>query len=60
MERKVTAVRLSIDVVVPTSADPGDVIERLTKAALVRQGITITMPQGDKVDVDLMHVQEVH
>lgn len=58
-ERQGPAVRLSIDVVVPTSADPGDVLQRLTKAAYFRQGVTITMPEGDRVDVDLTHVQEV-
>lgn len=58
-ERQGSAVRLHIDVVVPTSADPGDVLGRLTKGALDRQGVTITLPEGDKVDVDLLHVQEV-
>lgn len=51
--------RLHIYVEVPTSANPGDVLERLHKAALQQQGVTITMPQGDKVDVDLQMVTEV-
>lgn len=58
-ERKAVAVRLHIYVEVPTSANPGDVLERLHKAALQQQGVTITMPQGDKVDVDLQMVTEV-
>lgn len=59
-ERTRTAMRLNIDVVVPGSADPDDVLKRLSNAAFQRQGVTITMPEGDKVDVDLFHVQEVH
>lgn len=52
--------RLNIDIEVPTSAVPGDVLERLSKAAYFRQGVTITMPEGDRVDVDLVLVREVH
>lgn len=58
-ERKAAAVRLHIYVEVPTSAVPGDVLEQLHQAALHEQGVTITMPRGNKVDVDLKYVQEV-
>jgi hypothetical protein len=59
-ERKDAAVKLSIDIEVPSSVDQGDVLGRLNRAAYFRQGVTITMPEGDKVDVDLVLVQEVH
>lgn len=59
-ERKGTAVRLNIAVEVPTSATPGEVLEQLMLAANRRQGVTITLPRGDRVDVDLVMVTEVH
>jgi len=59
VERKATAVRLHIFVEVPTSASPGDVLKQLHRAAVRQQGVTIVMPEGNKVDVDLQLVQEV-
>ena len=51
--------KLELEVEVPTSADQADVLRQLTAAAYHRQGVTITMPKGDKVDVDLHLVREV-
>lgn len=53
-------VKLELEVEVPTSANQADVLRQLTVAAHRRQGVTITMPMGERVDVDLAHVREVH
>jgi len=58
-EGRTQTVKLELEVEVPTSADQADVLRQLTAAAYHRQGVTITMPKGDKVDVDLHLVREV-
>lgn len=60
-ERKGSAVQLAIEVVVPhLDVDQAMVLKKLQNAAFTRAGVTIVMPDGDRVDVDMFHVQEVH
>ncbi len=60
-ERQGSAVQLTIQVVVPhLDVDQPLVLKKLTEAAMTRAGVTIVMPDGDRVDVDMFHVSEVH
>lgn len=45
--------RLSLDVDVPTSADGYEMMLRLRAAAAKREGLTLVLPSGYMVDVDL-------
>lgn len=59
--REGVAVQVVMQVVVPSlNVDQAMVLKKLETAAFTRAGVTITMPDGDRVDVDLVGVQEVH
>lgn len=50
--------KLKLTVDVPDSATPEEVREQLVGAALRSQGITLHMPTGWLVDVDLVNVED--
>ena len=49
--------RLTIDT--PASLDESDAIEALADGVRLRQGVTLVMPTGVKLDVDLLNVDIV-
>lgn len=61
MERQGRTVQLVMHIVVPAlDVVQAAVLNKLSTAAFAREGVTIVMPDGDRVDVDLVTVQEVH
>lgn len=51
--------KLLLHVEIPAAALAGEPVFRLSSAAHARQGVTIVLPEGFKVDVDLTKVEYV-